>query len=169
MINYIFFLKAAFRALVGKGYQTLRSLLLDFCQWQPSELLLSALLDMLVDGDFDLKVNYVIKVTFLCFLYFFLGRGEWWVLDRPLLRGCCIAWMSPSELIQVTWWELQWIKTDRYRLLCTLIFLLIFFLMHFSSFWIRMKMLSCFISVFFKRFVIHELARALSPVLWSLV
>ncbi|KAL0322863.1 UNVERIFIED_CONTAM: BEACH domain-containing protein B, partial [Sesamum angustifolium] len=52
---------AAFRALVGKGYQTLRSLLLDFCQWQPSEALLSTLLDMLVDGKFDLDVNSVIK------------------------------------------------------------------------------------------------------------
>lgn len=76
---------------------------MDFCQWQPSELLLSALLDMLVDGGFDLKVNYVVKVTFLCFLFFFLGRGEWWGLDptpHPLLRGCHIAWMSPSELIE---------------------------------------------------------------------
>ncbi|XP_047961281.1 BEACH domain-containing protein B isoform X2 [Salvia hispanica] len=61
--------KAAFRALVGKDYQTLRSLLLDFCQWQPSELLLSALLDMLVDGDFDLKVNYAIKNEDAILLY----------------------------------------------------------------------------------------------------
>ncbi|XP_042494689.1 BEACH domain-containing protein B-like isoform X2 [Macadamia integrifolia] len=53
--------KASFRALVGKGYQTLQSLLLDFCQWQPSEGLLCALLDMLVDGKFDIKLTFVIK------------------------------------------------------------------------------------------------------------
>lgn len=52
-----------FQALVGTGYQTLRSLLLDFCQWQPSEALLDALLDMLVDGKFDLKASPVIKVS----------------------------------------------------------------------------------------------------------
>ncbi|KAI3460067.1 hypothetical protein Pfo_016730 [Paulownia fortunei] len=61
--------KAAFKALVGKGYQTLRSLLLDFCQWQPSEALLSVLLDMLVDGKFDLKVNSVIKNEDVIVLY----------------------------------------------------------------------------------------------------
>ncbi|KAH6788519.1 binding protein [Perilla frutescens var. frutescens] len=60
---------AAFRALVGKGYQTLRSLLLDFCQWKPSEALLSALLDMLVDGNFDLKVKSVIKNEDAILLY----------------------------------------------------------------------------------------------------
>lgn len=54
--------KDAFRALVGKGYRTLQSLLLDFCQWRPSEGLLNALLDMLVDGKFDLKTKSVIKV-----------------------------------------------------------------------------------------------------------
>ncbi|KAL6995197.1 hypothetical protein U1Q18_005332 [Sarracenia purpurea var. burkii] len=53
--------KDAFRALVGKGYHTLRSLLLEFCQWQPSEGLLNALLDMLVDGSFDIKASPVIK------------------------------------------------------------------------------------------------------------
>ncbi|KAK4434240.1 BEACH domain-containing protein B [Sesamum alatum] len=61
--------KAAFRALVGKGYQTLRSLLLDFCQWQPGEALLSTLLDMLVDGKFDLKMNSVIKNEDVILLY----------------------------------------------------------------------------------------------------
>lgn len=64
LTNFFFqIIKAAFRALVGKDYQTLQSLLLDFCQWQPSETLLSALLDMLVDGKFDLKVASVIKVN----------------------------------------------------------------------------------------------------------
>ncbi|KAG0476313.1 hypothetical protein HPP92_013154 [Vanilla planifolia] len=53
--------KAAFRALVGVGYQTLQSLLLDFCKWHPREGLLNALLDMLVDGKFDKKANSVIK------------------------------------------------------------------------------------------------------------
>nr|XP_027094520.1 BEACH domain-containing protein B isoform X2 [Coffea arabica]XP_027094521.1 BEACH domain-containing protein B isoform X3 [Coffea arabica] len=61
--------KAAFRALVGKGYQTLQSLLLDFCQWQPSESLLSALLDMLVDGKFDLKASPLIKNEDVILLY----------------------------------------------------------------------------------------------------
>ncbi|KAL6578417.1 hypothetical protein OROMI_010745 [Orobanche minor] len=61
--------KVAFRTLVGKGYHTLRSLLLDFCQWQPSEAFLSALLDMLVDGKFDLKVTYVIKNEDVILLY----------------------------------------------------------------------------------------------------
>ncbi|XP_077215298.1 binding protein isoform X2 [Tasmannia lanceolata] len=53
--------KVAFRALVGVGYQTLQSLLLDFCQWRPTMGLLNALLDMLVDGEFDIKGSSVIK------------------------------------------------------------------------------------------------------------
>ncbi|KAK6938070.1 PH-BEACH domain [Dillenia turbinata] len=61
--------KAAFRALVGSGYQTLQSLLLDFCGWRPSEELLNALLDMLVDGKFDLKANPVIKNDDVILLY----------------------------------------------------------------------------------------------------
>ncbi|GFY85907.1 binding protein [Actinidia rufa] len=61
--------RAAFRALVGNGYQTLQSLLLEFCQWQPSEGLLNALLDMLVDGKFDSKVNSVIKNEDVILLY----------------------------------------------------------------------------------------------------
>lgn len=55
-------LQTAFRLLVGKGYQTLQSLLLDFCQWKPNETLLNGLLDMLVDGKFDIKVSPIIKV-----------------------------------------------------------------------------------------------------------
>lgn len=58
----IIVLQAAFRALAGKGYQTLQSLLLDFCQWHSSESLLDALLDMLVDGKFDIKMSPMIKV-----------------------------------------------------------------------------------------------------------
>ncbi|CAL1372181.1 unnamed protein product [Linum trigynum] len=61
--------KAAFRALVGKGYQTLQSLLLDFCQWRPSEALLNALLDMLVDGKFDPKASPLIKNEDVIILY----------------------------------------------------------------------------------------------------
>ncbi|XP_058069394.1 BEACH domain-containing protein B isoform X3 [Magnolia sinica] len=53
--------KAAFRSLVGVGYQTLQSLLLDFCQWRPGLGLLDALLDMLVDGKFDTRSIPVIK------------------------------------------------------------------------------------------------------------
>ncbi|KAK4792509.1 hypothetical protein SAY86_022944 [Trapa natans] len=61
--------KAAFRTLVGSGYRTLQSLLLDFCQWHPSEGLLGALLDMLVDGQFDAKTNYIIKNEDVIILY----------------------------------------------------------------------------------------------------
>ncbi|KAK1395990.1 Beach domain-containing protein b [Heracleum sosnowskyi] len=61
--------KDAFRSLVGKGYLTLQSLLLDFCQRQPSQGLLNALLDMLVDGKFDVKRNSVIKNEDVILLY----------------------------------------------------------------------------------------------------
>lgn len=61
--------KAAFRALVGKGYQTLQSLLLGFCQWHPSEALLNALLDMLVDGKFEKKGSPNIKNEDVIILY----------------------------------------------------------------------------------------------------
>uniref|UniRef100_A0A162A6C6 BEACH domain-containing protein n=1 Tax=Daucus carota subsp. sativus TaxID=79200 RepID=A0A162A6C6_DAUCS len=61
--------KDAFRALVGKGYLTLQSLLLDFCQRRPSQGLLYALLDMLVDGKFDMKTNSVIKNEDVILLY----------------------------------------------------------------------------------------------------
>jgi hypothetical protein len=54
--------KFAFKALAGKGYQTLQSLLLDFFQWKPTQRLLDALLDMLVDGKFDDKGSALIKV-----------------------------------------------------------------------------------------------------------
>ncbi|AAG28307.1 hypothetical protein [Arabidopsis thaliana] len=53
----------AFKALAGKGYQTLQSLLLDFFQWKPTQRLLDALLDMLVDGKFDDKGSALIKLT----------------------------------------------------------------------------------------------------------
>lgn len=61
--------KASFRALVGKGYQTLQSLMFDFCQWLPSEALLHAILDMLVDGKFDIKTNPLIKNEDAIILY----------------------------------------------------------------------------------------------------
>lgn len=61
-VHYLW--QAAFRALAGKGYQTLQSLLLDFCQWHSSESLLDALLDMLVDGKFDIKTSPIIKVIY---------------------------------------------------------------------------------------------------------
>ncbi|TVU00170.1 hypothetical protein EJB05_54428 [Eragrostis curvula] len=53
--------KAAFRMLVGVGYKTLQSLLLDFCKWVPSRKLLDALLCMLVDGAFDINEKTTIK------------------------------------------------------------------------------------------------------------
>ncbi|GAB4839467.1 hypothetical protein Ancab_028990 [Ancistrocladus abbreviatus] len=61
--------KAAFRGLVGRGYQTLQSLLLDYCRGQPREGLLNALLDMLVDGCFDIKKNPLIKNEDAIILY----------------------------------------------------------------------------------------------------
>ncbi|KAI3726569.1 hypothetical protein L1987_66367 [Smallanthus sonchifolius] len=61
--------KAAFRALVGKGYQTLQSLLLDFCHRRPNAGLLTALLDMLVDGKFDLKKAPFIRNEDVILLY----------------------------------------------------------------------------------------------------
>lgn len=50
---------------MGKGYQTLQSLLLDYCHRQASEDVLNSLLDMLVDGKFDLKGSPSIKVRIL--------------------------------------------------------------------------------------------------------
>ncbi|XP_023750494.1 BEACH domain-containing protein B isoform X2 [Lactuca sativa] len=61
--------KTAFRALVGKGYRTLQSLLLDFCHRRPNAGLLTALLDMLVDGKFDLKKNPVMRNEDVILLY----------------------------------------------------------------------------------------------------
>ncbi|KAL5988451.1 hypothetical protein ACLOJK_036215 [Asimina triloba] len=75
--------KSAFRSLVGVGYQTLQSLLLDFCQWRPGLGLLDSLLDMLVDGKFDTKNVPIIKVlpvtvnsTLLTWLFFLLQQNE---------------------------------------------------------------------------------------------
>ncbi|KMZ59450.1 hypothetical protein ZOSMA_68G00360, partial [Zostera marina] len=53
--------KSAFRVLVGAGYQTLQSVLLDFFQFEPNLGLLNALLDMLVDGKFDIVKSTLIK------------------------------------------------------------------------------------------------------------
>ncbi|KAI4307513.1 hypothetical protein L6164_030691 [Bauhinia variegata] len=61
--------KATFRILAGKGYQTLQTLLLDFCQWHSSEKLLIVLLDMLVDGTFDIKTSPIIKNEDVIILY----------------------------------------------------------------------------------------------------
>ncbi|XP_024170395.1 BEACH domain-containing protein B isoform X2 [Rosa chinensis] len=61
--------KATFRGLAGKGYQTLQSLLLEFCQSRSSEGLLNALLDMLVDGKFDMEASPKIKNEDVIILY----------------------------------------------------------------------------------------------------
>ncbi|XP_021759768.1 BEACH domain-containing protein B-like isoform X1 [Chenopodium quinoa] len=61
--------KASFRNLVGRGYQTLQSLLLEYCHSQASECLLNSLLDMLVDGKFDVKGNPSIKNEDAIILY----------------------------------------------------------------------------------------------------
>nr|XP_011458851.1 PREDICTED: BEACH domain-containing protein lvsC isoform X3 [Fragaria vesca subsp. vesca] len=61
--------KATFRGLAGKGYQTLQSLLLEFCQSRSSEGLLNVLLDMLVDGKFDMKASPKIKNEDVIILY----------------------------------------------------------------------------------------------------
>lgn len=55
--------QAAFRVLVGVGYQTLQSLLLDYYKWLPSERLLDALLNMLVDGKFEINEKTTIKAS----------------------------------------------------------------------------------------------------------
>ena len=51
--------------LVGAGYQTLQSLLLDYYRWLPSERLLDALLSMLVDGKFEINEKTTIKASML--------------------------------------------------------------------------------------------------------
>lgn len=61
--------KASFRDLVGRGYRTLQSLLLDYCHGKPSEHLLNSLLDMLVDGKFDVKRSPSIKNEDAVILY----------------------------------------------------------------------------------------------------
>ncbi|QHN94309.1 BEACH domain-containing protein B [Arachis hypogaea] len=61
--------KAAFRALAGKGYQTMQSLLLDFCHWHSSESFLDELLDMLFDGKFDINTSPKIKNEDVIILY----------------------------------------------------------------------------------------------------
>lgn len=87
------FPKDTFRALVGKGYRTLQSLLLDICQWLPSDGLLNALLDMLVDGMFDIKTRSVIKVILLilCHNYCLLNRKiiSDCILLVSILHTCC--------------------------------------------------------------------------------
>ncbi|XP_071693148.1 BEACH domain-containing protein B isoform X2 [Rutidosis leptorrhynchoides] len=61
--------KIAFRALVGKGYQTMQSLLLDFCHRRPNAALLTSLLDMLVDGKFDIKKSPIMRNEDVILLY----------------------------------------------------------------------------------------------------
>nr|BAD25221.1 putative LvsC [Oryza sativa Japonica Group] len=53
--------KASFRMLVGVGYQTLQSLLLDFCKWLPSQKLLDAILGMLNEDVIILFLNVLQK------------------------------------------------------------------------------------------------------------
>lgn len=73
LLNFLYIIcvfQASFRDLVGKGYQTLQSLLLEYCHSQASECLLNSLLDMLVDGKFDIKGSPSIKVPILILLLF---------------------------------------------------------------------------------------------------
>ena len=83
-------IQAAFRLLVGAGYQTLQSLLLDFCKWIPSPKLLDALLDMLVDGAFDINEKTTIKVRSVMILPDLL---------HSILSPCILS----CYLIFVTW------------------------------------------------------------------
>ncbi|XP_057837661.2 BEACH domain-containing protein B isoform X1 [Cryptomeria japonica] len=53
--------KVAFRSLVGLGYKTLEKLLLDCCEGRPSQDLLNALLDLLVDGIFNMPSYMTIQ------------------------------------------------------------------------------------------------------------
>jgi hypothetical protein len=58
----MYVLQEAFRSLVGVGYTTLQTLLLNSHPESPTEELLNALLDMLVDGDFNAADKIVIQV-----------------------------------------------------------------------------------------------------------
>ncbi|XP_022773061.1 BEACH domain-containing protein B-like isoform X4 [Durio zibethinus] len=82
--------KAAFRALVGKGYQTLQSLLLDFCQWRPSEALLNALLGMLVDGKFEIEGSARIKSS-ESLRHYGLSVFQQLLKDSLSNRASCVA------------------------------------------------------------------------------
>ena len=65
LIHYLHdILQDAFRSLVGAGYTTLQTLLLNSHLGSPTEGLLSALLDMLVDGEFNAADNILIQVEF---------------------------------------------------------------------------------------------------------
>ncbi|BBM99563.1 hypothetical protein MPTK1_1g22060 [Marchantia polymorpha subsp. ruderalis] len=66
--------KVAFRGLVGVGYKTLLSLLVERHQGSPSQGLLVALLDMLVDGDFSATSNMLIQNEDVILLFFNLLR-----------------------------------------------------------------------------------------------
>ncbi|KAL2652898.1 hypothetical protein R1flu_021026 [Riccia fluitans] len=66
--------KVAFRGLVGAGYKTLQSLLVEPHERSPSRALLIALLDMLVDGDFSADSNMLIQNEDVILLFFNLLR-----------------------------------------------------------------------------------------------
>ncbi|GAB2294234.1 hypothetical protein Dimus_028451 [Dionaea muscipula] len=80
--------KAAFRDLVGIGYRTLQSLLLDYSGGQPSQGLLNALLDMLVDGDFDIKRSPLIKNEDVIILYLSILQKSSDSLEQSGLNIC---------------------------------------------------------------------------------
>ncbi|KAH7332120.1 hypothetical protein KP509_20G069100 [Ceratopteris richardii] len=62
--------KSAFRSLVGPGYTTLKTLLLNNHQGSPTEELLSAVLDLLVDDDFNIYEAFVIQNEDAVLLFF---------------------------------------------------------------------------------------------------
>lgn len=62
--------KASFCCLVCPGYKTLQSLLLERHQGKPSRGLLTALLDMLVDGGFQIPTNMLIQNEDVVLLFF---------------------------------------------------------------------------------------------------
>lgn len=104
----IVFFKDAFRALVGKGYLTLQSLLLDFCQRRPSQGLLYALLDMLVDGKFDMKTNSVIKVILQLHYvnsYWFFTRIVVDLSDNHIFKVCTCIIVSQIVLPSVSFFS----------------------------------------------------------------
>ena len=82
-------IQAAFRLLVGAGYQTLQSLLLDFCKWIPSPKLLDALLDMLVDGAFDINEKTTIKVRSVMILPDLLNS-----IYPPCILSCYLIFVT---------------------------------------------------------------------------
>jgi hypothetical protein len=91
--------KASFRMLVGVGYQTLQSLLLDFCKWLPSQKLLDAILGMLVDGTFDKNEETTIKNEDVIILFLNVLQKVRLSLGRTPCDVCTYLWLDIHVLV----------------------------------------------------------------------